>query len=88
MGLEEPRDNARPAERVEHPQPVPSEAPLDLLDRAADLPKQRPLVPDIRNQLPRQVLRVLATGAALQRPRLAIGGSPFVQFAHRRSARA
>ena len=59
MGLEVPRDDARSAEGVEYPETVPAEPPLDLVDRAADLPEQSPLVPDIRDQLAGQVLRVL-----------------------------
>ena len=75
VGLEVARDDARAAEGVEYPEPVPAETPLDLLDRAADLTEERPLVADIRNKLARQVLRVLGAG-----------GSRVVLFDHRRSA--
>ena len=62
MGLEVPRYDARSAEGVEYPELVPADTPLNLFDRAADLPEQGPLVPDVGDQLAGQIIRILFTG--------------------------
>ena len=68
MPLEESGDDPRTAEEIEAGEPIPAEAPFDLLDRRPDRRQQRPLVPEAGDQLLREVVGVFAAVAVSHRP--------------------
>ena len=72
MPLQESGDDPRTAEDVEAGEPIPTEAPFDLLDRGFDWRQERPLVPEAGDELLREVVGVFAAVAVSHRPSPAV----------------
>lgn len=62
MGLQETGDYSRATECVQSLQPILAEAALDALNSTTDGSKKGALVPDICDELPRQIVRIFCHG--------------------------
>ena len=69
--LEQPGHDPRPAEGVENPNLPLAQPFLDGLDRVGNLSKQGALVPDVRDELALEILRILILGVVWPKHQLA-----------------
>ena len=72
MGLHVTRDDTRPTEYVEDAQALFPHATLDAVDDLPNLAEKRPLVPDVRDDLPRQIVSILFSGVPTPQRHLSV----------------